>query len=101
MGGKVRNVDIKWGEDFQGLVQWAKGEEVDLLVPGPEQPLVDGVEGVFRRGALETDMGGLPSTHAHTNKQPFSFFPFMPTPRPHPFSQPASPYSVHPPKPPA
>ena len=57
MGGKVRNVDVKWGggggdgaQGFDGLVAWAKENEVDLLVPGPEQPLVDGVEGVFRRG---------------------------------------------------
>ncbi len=29
--------------DFEGLVNWAKEHEVDLVVIGPEQPLVDGL----------------------------------------------------------
>lgn len=27
-GGKVENVDVKWGQDFDGLVAWAKENKV-------------------------------------------------------------------------
>ena len=27
--------------------------QVNLVVPGPEQPLVDGIEAVFRKGAAQ------------------------------------------------
>lgn len=46
---KVVNVDAVKAEDFPGLVQFAVSNEVNLVVPGPEAPLVDGVEGWFRK----------------------------------------------------
>ncbi|GAA5985298.1 hypothetical protein JCM11641_005386 [Rhodosporidiobolus odoratus] len=36
-------------EDFDGLVAFAKEKNVNLVIPGPEQPLVDGIETVFRK----------------------------------------------------
>ncbi|KAI0348341.1 aminoimidazole ribonucleotide synthetase [Trametopsis cervina] len=45
---KTKNVK-PGSNDFQDLVQLALAEEVSLVVPGPEQPLVDGVETVFRK----------------------------------------------------
>jgi phosphoribosylamine--glycine ligase/phosphoribosylformylglycinamidine cyclo-ligase len=52
MGGKVQNLDIPWGGSagYEDIVQWASEEDVDLAVPGPEQPLVDGVEVLFKKG---------------------------------------------------
>ena len=52
MGGIVENVALPWGGKmgFVEIVSWAKEKEVDLVVPGPEQPLVDGVELAFRKG---------------------------------------------------
>ncbi|GFZ50555.1 AIR synthase [Saitozyma sp. JCM 24511] len=54
MGGKVSNVDIPWGgkAGYGGVVSWARDQSVDLVVPGPEQPLVDGVEGLFRKAGI-------------------------------------------------
>jgi len=52
MGGKVENVVLPWGgkHGYSEVVSFAAAQKVDLAVPGPEQPLVDGVEGLFRRG---------------------------------------------------
>jgi hypothetical protein len=98
MGGKVCNVDVEWGRGFEGLVAWARENEVDLLVPGPEQPLVDGVEGVFRRGELSA---GAMLLHCLSSLVSL-IRPSLPSCTPFylPSSQPASPYSVLPPKPP-
>lgn len=54
MGGKVENVLMPWGgkDGYMEIVQWAVWNEVDLAVPGPEQPLVDGVEAAFRKGVF-------------------------------------------------
>ncbi|WVR06624.1 phosphoribosylamine-glycine ligase [Kwoniella sp. DSM 27419] len=51
MGGKVSNLSIPWGAPpaFGSIVEFAQKENIDLVVPGPEQPLVDGVEGAFRK----------------------------------------------------
>ncbi|KAG6120833.1 hypothetical protein E4U13_005852 [Claviceps humidiphila] len=46
---KVTNVDSVSSEDFPGLVKFSQDNEVNLVVPGPEVPLVDGVEGFFKR----------------------------------------------------
>lgn len=53
--GKVVNVSESdlpqgWGKEFEHLLKWASSNQVDLVIPGPEQPLVDGVEAVFRKG---------------------------------------------------
>ncbi|OWZ50212.1 phosphoribosylamine-glycine ligase [Cryptococcus neoformans var. grubii Br795] len=51
MGGKVSNLALPWGAPpaFRSIVEWAQKENIDLVVPGPEQPLVDGVEGAFKK----------------------------------------------------
>jgi phosphoribosylamine--glycine ligase/phosphoribosylformylglycinamidine cyclo-ligase len=52
MGGKVENVVLPWGGSagYLEVVKFAVEQKIDLAVPGPEQPLVDGVEGLFKRG---------------------------------------------------
>jgi phosphoribosylamine--glycine ligase/phosphoribosylformylglycinamidine cyclo-ligase len=45
---KVENVSID-SADFSSLVNFAVEKSVDLVVPGPEQPLVDGIETQFRK----------------------------------------------------
>ncbi|KAG8889351.1 hypothetical protein FRB98_004635 [Tulasnella sp. 332] len=47
-GDKVTNVPVK-ADDFETLIKLAVEAKVNLVVPGPEQPLVDGVEAVFRK----------------------------------------------------
>ncbi|EEQ32640.1 Bifunctional purine biosynthetic protein ADE1 [Microsporum canis] len=44
---KISNVSIK-GDDYPGLVAFSKENGVNLVVPGPEAPLVDGIQGYFR-----------------------------------------------------
>lgn len=47
---KVENVAIGSSKaDFDKLVEFAVKNDVGLVVPGPEQPLVEGVEGWFRK----------------------------------------------------
>ncbi|GAA5844448.1 hypothetical protein JCM11251_001666 [Rhodosporidiobolus azoricus] len=46
-GDKTVSVPIP-AEDFDGLVAFAVRSHVNLVIPGPEQPLVDGIETVFR-----------------------------------------------------
>ncbi|KAF8338062.1 aminoimidazole ribonucleotide synthetase [Cantharellus anzutake] len=48
-GSKVVNVSGMSTSDFKSLVKFAVDEHVDLVVPGPEQPLVDGIEEAFRK----------------------------------------------------
>ena len=50
---KVSNVDIDVGK-FQELVDFAVKNGIDLVVPGPEAPLVDGIEGYFRKGRRDS-----------------------------------------------
>ncbi|KAI0715356.1 aminoimidazole ribonucleotide synthetase [Earliella scabrosa] len=45
---KTVNVDLS-PSDFPALVEFAVKNEVSLVLPGPEQPLVDGVESYFRK----------------------------------------------------
>lgn len=49
----VHNVTSVKPEDFPGLVAFAKEHEVNLVVPGPEAPLVAGIEGFFRAGGAQ------------------------------------------------
>lgn len=60
MGGKVQNVSVPWGgsKGYGAVVDWARENKVDLVVPGPEQPLVEGVEAQLRKGQ-SVDVGGL------------------------------------------
>lgn len=48
---KVDNIDNVDPNDFEALLQFAKKHEINLVVPGPEVPLVAGITDVFRRGA--------------------------------------------------
>ncbi|MCJ1247887.1 hypothetical protein MMC30_005102 [Trapelia coarctata] len=48
---KVKNVELK-ADDFTALVQFAKENEVNLIVPGPEAPLVAGIEDICRAAGL-------------------------------------------------
>lgn len=50
---KVQNIDISSG-DFPKLVEFAQKNDVNLVVPGPEQPLVDGIETYFRKVGIPT-----------------------------------------------
>lgn len=47
--GNVSSVPLS-ASDFPKLVDFATKNGINLLIPGPEQPLVDGIETVFRRG---------------------------------------------------
>ncbi|OBZ91208.1 Bifunctional purine biosynthetic protein ADE1 [Choanephora cucurbitarum] len=47
-GNKITNVKIGVS-DFDKLVEFAVQSQVNLVVPGPEQPLVDGISGVFKK----------------------------------------------------
>ncbi|KAL5334772.1 phosphoribosylglycinamide synthetase [Aspergillus crustosus] len=44
---KVENTNIK-GNDYPSLVAFAQKNQVNLVVPGPEAPLVDGIQGYFK-----------------------------------------------------
>ncbi|KAJ7161336.1 aminoimidazole ribonucleotide synthetase [Mycena crocata] len=46
---KTTNVSTVSPSDFPALVVFAVENQLNLVVPGPEQPLVDGVEGYFRK----------------------------------------------------
>jgi len=48
-GSKCTNVAISVS-DFPKLVDFAKSHDVHIVIPGPEQPLVDGIEAHFRKG---------------------------------------------------
>ncbi|KKA29503.1 hypothetical protein TD95_001587 [Thielaviopsis punctulata] len=49
---KTTNVTSVSATDFAGLVSFAKTEKIGLLVPGPEAPLVDGIEEPFRLAGI-------------------------------------------------
>ncbi|KAJ2314962.1 Bifunctional purine biosynthetic protein ade1, partial [Coemansia sp. RSA 2705] len=54
-GGKIENVAIGHGKgDFAALVGFAQTQNVGLVVPGPEQPLVDGIADEFRKVGIPT-----------------------------------------------
>ena len=48
---KVTNVDTIQQEDFPSLVKFAKEKDVNLVVPGPEAPLVAGIVDYFDKHA--------------------------------------------------
>ncbi|ATY58491.1 bifunctional purine biosynthetic [Cordyceps militaris] len=49
---KVSNVTSVSADDFPALVKFAQSNGVNLVVPGPEAPLVDGIEGFFRAAGI-------------------------------------------------
>jgi phosphoribosylamine--glycine ligase / phosphoribosylformylglycinamidine cyclo-ligase len=46
---KSTNVNLS-ASDFPKLVDFAVRNKINLVIPGPEQPLVDGIEASFRSG---------------------------------------------------
>ncbi|KAJ2727157.1 Bifunctional purine biosynthetic protein ade1 [Coemansia sp. Benny D115] len=52
---KIENVAIGHSKnDFPALVEFAQTQNVGLVVPGPEQPLVDGVADAFKKVGIPT-----------------------------------------------
>lgn len=49
---KVQNVTSIGADNFDALVTFAKENGVNLVVPGPEAPLVDGIEGYFKEAGI-------------------------------------------------
>ncbi|KAK4153727.1 phosphoribosylglycinamide synthetase [Chaetomidium leptoderma] len=49
---KVTNDTSVAADNYPGLVELAQKNRVNLVVPGPEAPLVDGVEGFFRDAGI-------------------------------------------------
>ena len=47
---KVQNLSVDDPDDFSGLLKVAKENDVNLVIPGPENPLVAGIGDVIRRG---------------------------------------------------
>lgn len=46
---KIENANVKVN-DYPGQVAFAQKHNVNLVVPGPEAPLVDGIQGYFQAG---------------------------------------------------
>ncbi|KIM27315.1 hypothetical protein M408DRAFT_326758 [Serendipita vermifera MAFF 305830] len=46
---KTQNVSVSLSNNFKELVGFAVDHDIGLVVPGPEQPLVDGVQAVFQK----------------------------------------------------
>ncbi|KAK3301567.1 phosphoribosylglycinamide synthetase [Chaetomium strumarium] len=49
---KVTNDTSVAADNYPGLVELARKNGINLVVPGPEAPLVDGVEGFFREAGI-------------------------------------------------
>lgn len=49
---KVSNVTSVSPEDFPALVEFALANNIGLVVPGPEAPLVNGIEGFFKKAGI-------------------------------------------------
>ncbi|TPX55225.1 hypothetical protein PhCBS80983_g05496 [Powellomyces hirtus] len=46
---KVKNVSVDFGTDFAGVVKFSLENQIALVVPGPEQPLVEGIASAFKK----------------------------------------------------
>jgi phosphoribosylamine--glycine ligase/phosphoribosylformylglycinamidine cyclo-ligase len=47
--GKAVNVQVPLSANFKEIVQFAVEKDVGLVIPGPEQPLVDGIQSAFQK----------------------------------------------------
>ena len=47
---RSENVDSVKADNFAGLVAFAREKKIDLVIPGPEAPLVAGITDVFKSG---------------------------------------------------
>ncbi|KAE8448661.1 hypothetical protein EG329_009086 [Mollisiaceae sp. DMI_Dod_QoI] len=45
---KISNVDDLYEDDYPALVKFAQEVKINLVVPGPDAPIVAGIEGYFR-----------------------------------------------------
>ena len=50
LSASVTNIDTIKTDDYPALVAFAKEHDINLVIPGPEAPLVDGIEAFFRAG---------------------------------------------------
>ena len=48
---KITNIDID-SSDIEGLINFAKSEQIDLTIVGPEDPLVNGITNRFEENNL-------------------------------------------------
>jgi phosphoribosylamine--glycine ligase/phosphoribosylformylglycinamidine cyclo-ligase len=49
---KVQNVDHIKPNDLAAIANFARSEDIDLVIPGPEAPLVEGIENLIRRAGI-------------------------------------------------
>lgn len=47
---KISNIDDTPAEDYLELVSLAQKLKINLVVPSPDVPIIDGIEGFFRAG---------------------------------------------------
>jgi len=47
---KTKNIENVSGEDYPSLVELANGLGINLVVPGPDVPVVEGIESYFKTG---------------------------------------------------
>ncbi|USP75902.1 hypothetical protein yc1106_03176 [Curvularia clavata] len=66
LSSKVTNVTHIKDTDFAGLVDFAKEKKINLLIPGPEAPLVAGIVDYFKENGLESIKAFGPSKKAAT-----------------------------------
>jgi phosphoribosylamine--glycine ligase/phosphoribosylformylglycinamidine cyclo-ligase len=50
---RVSNVEVVDEEDYPALVSLAKDLNINLVVPGPDAPIVGGIQGYFRKGTFD------------------------------------------------
>ena len=79
---KITNVNVK-GDDYPGLVAFAQQNQVNLVVPGPEAPLVDGIQGYFQAGRL-SHASFVPGLCSHTFAENLDQLAFDASDRPKP-----------------
>lgn len=49
VSSKIMNANVKV-DDYPGLVSLAQRHNINLVVPGPEAPLIDGIQGYYQSG---------------------------------------------------
>lgn len=59
---KVSNIECASEDDYPGLVKIAEELKINLVVPGPDIPVVGGIEGYFRAGTY------FPHNHFYKNQ---------------------------------
>lgn len=52
LSASVTNIDTIKTDDYPALVAFAKEHDINLVIPGPEAPLVDGIEAFFRAAGI-------------------------------------------------